>query len=347
MASTYPDLALTTDLQSLLAGLRWRIRLYIWLEGLSLAVIWLAAMFWVGFGLDYLPVLMGASEMPAARPRRPAGRHRRRPGRPSSTAGFSAGRSSAWATAAWRCSWSGDSSSFTTAWSRPSRWPTCPTMPPPSTASCSARTTNEARAGVGDVRYLRKSSTPARWLGSSPLAAADGTLGRRLVRRQCLGAFEQAAAAAVSAQQRALAAQRQIEVVGIEVLRDRGPRRRSPPGRSRFPSRTASSKVAKGANVSLKVRAAQAPAGPSRAAALHHLLPHAQERRRHPRRARQRHDEQLPRHRAIGATSGSTASRSRACSRRSSSTSSATTTASAAIGWKSSIARRSSRRCST
>src|SRR5215211_280983 len=66
MASTYPDFALSSDLQSLLAGLRWRIRLYIWAEGLALAGIWLGAMFWIGFGLDYLPVLMGASEMPVA-----------------------------------------------------------------------------------------------------------------------------------------------------------------------------------------------------------------------------------------------------------------------------------------
>src|SRR5947209_7935327 len=66
MASTYPELALSSDLQSLLAGLRWRIRLYIWAEGVALAMIWLGLMFWVGFGLDYLPVLMGSSEMPVA-----------------------------------------------------------------------------------------------------------------------------------------------------------------------------------------------------------------------------------------------------------------------------------------
>src|SRR4051812_39996148 len=65
MASTYPEITLSSDLQSLLAGLRWRIRLYIWAEGLALAVVWLGTMFWLGFGLDYLPVLMGASEMPA------------------------------------------------------------------------------------------------------------------------------------------------------------------------------------------------------------------------------------------------------------------------------------------
>src|SRR5688572_17920997 len=65
MATASADIALTSDLQSLLAGLRWRIRLYIWLEGLSLAVIWLGLMFWLSLGLDYLPVLVGASEMPA------------------------------------------------------------------------------------------------------------------------------------------------------------------------------------------------------------------------------------------------------------------------------------------
>src|SRR3954468_6921267 len=66
MASTYPDIALTADLESLLAGLRWRIRLYIWAEGIALALIWLGLMFWVGLALDYLPVLMGSSEMPLA-----------------------------------------------------------------------------------------------------------------------------------------------------------------------------------------------------------------------------------------------------------------------------------------
>src|SRR5436190_23291409 len=65
MASTYPEIALSSDLQSLLAGLRWRIRLYIWAEGIALSATWLGLMFWVGFGLDYLPVLMGASEMPS------------------------------------------------------------------------------------------------------------------------------------------------------------------------------------------------------------------------------------------------------------------------------------------
>ena len=65
MATTYPEFALSTDLRTLLAGLRWRIRCYIWLEGLALAVCWVSLLFWIGWALDYLPVLLGASEMPA------------------------------------------------------------------------------------------------------------------------------------------------------------------------------------------------------------------------------------------------------------------------------------------
>ena len=54
------------EIRSLLAGLRWRIRTYVWLEGLSLAVVWLGATFWCGLALDYLPVLAGVGEMPRA-----------------------------------------------------------------------------------------------------------------------------------------------------------------------------------------------------------------------------------------------------------------------------------------
>jgi hypothetical protein len=53
-------------LRSLLSGLRWRIRAYVWLEGLALALIWLGLTFWAGLALDYLPVWAGASEMPVA-----------------------------------------------------------------------------------------------------------------------------------------------------------------------------------------------------------------------------------------------------------------------------------------
>lgn len=53
-------------LRTLLSGLRWRIRAYVWLEGLALGLIWLGLTFWAGLALDYLPVWVGASEMPLA-----------------------------------------------------------------------------------------------------------------------------------------------------------------------------------------------------------------------------------------------------------------------------------------
>jgi hypothetical protein len=49
-----------------LAGLRWRIRAYVWTEGLAVAVIWLCLTFWAGLAIDYLPVRLGADEMPRA-----------------------------------------------------------------------------------------------------------------------------------------------------------------------------------------------------------------------------------------------------------------------------------------
>ena len=58
--------ALAPNIRSLLRRLRWRIRAYVWLEGLLLALVWLGLTFWIGLALDYLPVLVGASEMPRA-----------------------------------------------------------------------------------------------------------------------------------------------------------------------------------------------------------------------------------------------------------------------------------------
>ncbi|MBT6722359.1 MAG: hypothetical protein HOB20_03910 [Planctomycetaceae bacterium] len=46
-----------------LQRLRSRIRLYVWIEGLSLATVWLGVMFWLGLAIDYLPVLAGANEL--------------------------------------------------------------------------------------------------------------------------------------------------------------------------------------------------------------------------------------------------------------------------------------------
>ncbi len=48
----------------MLGDVRQRIRRYVWLEGLAIALVWLAVTFWIGLALDYLPVRMGASEMP-------------------------------------------------------------------------------------------------------------------------------------------------------------------------------------------------------------------------------------------------------------------------------------------
>ncbi|MFP6750049.1 MAG: hypothetical protein VB855_00090 [Pirellulaceae bacterium] len=49
----------------LLERLRKRVRIYIWLEGMTLGLIWLALTFWFGFAIDYLPVLLGANELSA------------------------------------------------------------------------------------------------------------------------------------------------------------------------------------------------------------------------------------------------------------------------------------------
>ncbi len=55
---------LAPQLRSLLARLRRRIRAYVLLEGLALAVVWLGILFWFGLALDYFPVWLNATEMP-------------------------------------------------------------------------------------------------------------------------------------------------------------------------------------------------------------------------------------------------------------------------------------------
>lgn len=57
--------ALAPNIRSKLAGLRRRIRLYVWVEGLALAVIWLGATFWLMLGLDYLIAHLTGTELPA------------------------------------------------------------------------------------------------------------------------------------------------------------------------------------------------------------------------------------------------------------------------------------------
>ena len=49
-----------------LRNLRSRIRWYVWLQGLALAVAWIGFAYWVGLALDNLPVLVGSDEMPRA-----------------------------------------------------------------------------------------------------------------------------------------------------------------------------------------------------------------------------------------------------------------------------------------
>lgn len=63
MASS-PNKNLSSGIRRLLVTLRRRIRTYVLLEGLAVAVIWCGLTFWAGLALDYLPVLAGASEMP-------------------------------------------------------------------------------------------------------------------------------------------------------------------------------------------------------------------------------------------------------------------------------------------
>ena len=50
---------LEPNIRARLGALRWRIRAYVWIEGLALIVAWIGLMFWIGFALDYVPVLLG------------------------------------------------------------------------------------------------------------------------------------------------------------------------------------------------------------------------------------------------------------------------------------------------
>ena len=57
---------ISREIVRLLSALRWRIRTYVWIEGLSVAMVWVGLTFWAGLAVDYLPVLLGASELPKA-----------------------------------------------------------------------------------------------------------------------------------------------------------------------------------------------------------------------------------------------------------------------------------------
>lgn len=59
-----PREPLPDSIIQLLSALRKRIRRYVIIEGITAIIIWLGIVFWVGLGIDYLPVTFGASEMP-------------------------------------------------------------------------------------------------------------------------------------------------------------------------------------------------------------------------------------------------------------------------------------------
>jgi hypothetical protein len=66
MANNSTKANLPRRIRRALSGLRLRIRAYVWVQGLSIAVVWLCLTFWAGLALDYLPVLVGSDEMPRA-----------------------------------------------------------------------------------------------------------------------------------------------------------------------------------------------------------------------------------------------------------------------------------------
>ena len=255
MATIFPEVALTHDLRTLLAGLRWRIRLYIWLEGLALAVLWLVAMFWIGFGLDYLPVLLGASEMPQVA---------------RAILLMATGAVLAYVLYRWilrrtfvrladrsmalvlerRFDALGDS--LVTAVEL--------TQTPDRAAAFDhemlARTTQQARAGVDHVQYARVFNNRAlTWkivaavLAAASIASLYGTNA---------AALERAAQRLYLLSNDPWPRSARIEVVGIEVTRNAAPGDETSRTLT-LPFEDNVVKVAKGSNVALKVRAAQAP----------------------------------------------------------------------------------------
>jgi len=64
MASPTNPVPLPAEIRVVLASLRRRIRFYVVLEGLAVAAIWIGLTFWAALALDYLPILVGSSELP-------------------------------------------------------------------------------------------------------------------------------------------------------------------------------------------------------------------------------------------------------------------------------------------
>jgi len=255
MATTLPPIAVNPYPRWLLAGLRWRIRLYVWLEGLSLAVIWLGLMFWISLGLDYLPVLVGASEMPAVA----------RGVLLLATA----------AVVAWLLyrfvfrrafvrladrsmalllerKFSGFDESLVTA----VEMAEVPDHASPFSRDLLAKTSDEAFAAAGDVRYrevMNYSRLNLRLLAAVALAvsvAAFATLNA--------SAFETATKRLYLLSDQSWPRSASIRITGIEVLRTAAPGQEAPRSVTvSFENRVV--KVAKGANVQLKVEADLAP----------------------------------------------------------------------------------------
>lgn len=57
---------LPDPIRATLDSLRRKIRGYVFQEGIAIVAIWLIAAFWIGLAIDYLPVTLGAKEMPIA-----------------------------------------------------------------------------------------------------------------------------------------------------------------------------------------------------------------------------------------------------------------------------------------
>jgi len=66
MSTAAPEKPLRTpnSISKLLDELRSRIRRYVLIEGVAMTIIWLIVAFWLMLAMDYLPVLLGANEMP-------------------------------------------------------------------------------------------------------------------------------------------------------------------------------------------------------------------------------------------------------------------------------------------
>jgi len=255
MATTYSEIALADDLQALLAGLRWRIRFYIWAEGLALAIIWLGAMFWIGFGLDYLPVLMGAGEMPVAARSillatvgivlgyilyRWIGRRTFVPLGNRTLALLLERRFDQFHDSLITAVEMADQPDHATAFSR----------------ELLARTASEAREGTDGVRYVKVFNSGSLLLKLG--VALLFVISVASLYAANAGALERATSRLYLLSDQPWPRSARIEVLGIELLRGAAPGEET--GRTiTIPFADHVVKVARGANVSLKVRADQAP----------------------------------------------------------------------------------------